>query len=788
MTQLFLAFARTGLSTGALVLFFALLTPLMRKKYTAGLRRAVWLLLAVRLLLPFSLFPAFLFPGKEAPVQIELPAAVAETVAPLRHPGGETALDLGQPLSEGDHALPAGGAHPENADAAAAGQPGAVPPPDSPQAENSGALPALLPQKPASPVPAPLSPLGIAALVWVCGMLLFLLDQLLRYALWRRQLRRWDLPLSPKLEQAVDRAAQVVRLRRLPPAFGNDRIHTPMLTGLLRPVLLVPPQLAEDPGLPLMLRHELTHALHRDLFWKGLLLAVRALHWYHPAVWLLCREAEQDIEYACDEAVLRRSSPLTRAAYGGALLAVAGMNARVPALTTHFSAGGRSMKRRLEALFSQQGKRRGGALFLCAALLTGLLGGMVGCGVKEETAPLSSSASSLSDLSLSAPTDAEPSFSYYASTEQGLFQTIPLRDQTNAPLNQLIYSDFSSGTTGPLCPDPDCDHLHAGCPALFPATDMLLMGVVADRLVLAYSSQWPQDPSLLSDCEFPPYTLCVETMALDGSDRRPLVTLRPVEAEPETGYAATHLYFPYTFSDGSFLYLCASPSFAQPGDALFTLLRVSLSTGETEPLQDVFEPCLGAYSGHLLFGGIDWQRGELRLEAVPLEGGMRRQVYCDYYGQDSGYFRDGSTLYLTNSALGTLKKFDLLTGEETLITDQLPPLPDRASQRCYLPTQVIDQKLLFSVSFDDSSSLSLNIKRWAVDLETGKVSEFVFLPPEQSHMEPFWHQTIFAATADALCYSVPEESVFSSHLVLADKASFWAGEPHLRYLANAPGK
>ena len=51
MAKLFLAFARTGLITGAVILLFVLSAPLLRKKYTARLRRAVWLLLAVLVVL-----------------------------------------------------------------------------------------------------------------------------------------------------------------------------------------------------------------------------------------------------------------------------------------------------------------------------------------------------------------------------------------------------------------------------------------------------------------------------------------------------------------------------------------------------------------------------------------------------------------------------------------------------------------------------------------------------------------------------------------------------------------
>lgn len=295
-----------------------------------------------------------------------------------------------------------------------------------------------------------------------------------------------------------------------------------MLVGALRPVLLVPPRLEQDPGLLLMLRHELIHALHRDLAWKGLLLAVRALHWYHPAVWLLCREAEQDMEYACDEAVLRGSGPAVRAAYGGALLSVASAGAHAPALATPFSAGGRAMKRRLEALFRQGGKRRGDALFACALLLTGIFGGLVGCGIAGETPALASPMPSVP-----AQTEADLSLSFHASTEQGIFQTVYSLEKPYLEDCQLIYTDFTTGATKPLCPDPDCDHCGPDCASFFYAQiGNFHMGIISDQLVLVYNVHLPQDPALLSSGEFFPPTIRVETMALDGSGRRVLATLR----------------------------------------------------------------------------------------------------------------------------------------------------------------------------------------------------------------------------------------------------------------------
>ena len=765
MAKLFLAFARTGLITGAVILLFVLSAPLLRKKYTARLRRAVWLLLAVLLLFPFSLFPTVLLPGREAPLQIELPVAAAEAVLARQQPDSSAANSGWQRDAAGQAAaLPANDPVPA---ARPAAQPAAVAQPTD--------LSPLLPQKPTPPTPAPLSPLGIASFVWLGGALMLLLGQLLHYALWRRRLRRWDQPLSPQLAQAVDRAAQVVRLRRPPPAFANNRVRTPMLVGALRPVLLVPPRLEQDPGLLLMLRHELIHALHRDLAWKGLLLAVRALHWYHPAVWLLCREAEQDMEYACDEAVLRGSGPAVRAAYGGALLSVAGVGAHATALATPFSAGGRAMKRRLEALFRQDGKRRGGALFACALLLTGIFGGLVGCGIAGETPALASPMPS-------APAQAEAglSLSFHASTEQGIFQMTYSLEKPYLEDCQLTYTDFTTGVTKPLCPNPDCDHCGPGCASFFYAQiGNFHMGIISDQLVLVYNVHQPQDPALLSSGEFFPPTIRVETMALDGSGRRVLATLRPVEAEPETGYVSTHLS--YVLSDGAFLYLFAASPVSNPNRP-YALLRVDLSDGTSTLLQGFSTFCAGTYPGHLLFGGFDVAAGELRFDAVPLSGGEPRQVYCGYYGQDSGYLLDGQNLYLTNSAEHSLKKYDFTTGEEVLITDQLPPLPDSVVPQSYYPEQLVGQKLLLSAFLYTAAE----VKHWAVDVVTGAVQEITFLPPEQSDQASFWPSCILAETEDQLCFSVPNEDDPFSHLVLADKEAFWRGELKLRHLESFP--
>ena len=147
---------------------------------------------------------------------------------------------------------------------------------------------------------------------------------LAHYAVWRARTFHWNRPMeSSAARKAYAAACRAVRMRRAPGIYANAAVPCPMAVGVLRPVVLVPEALCESPLLEWMLRHELTHIKRGHIVCKAVLLSACAVHWYNPAVWLLARRCEKDLEFACDEAVLhgtKLGAPV-RAAYGEALLA-----------------------------------------------------------------------------------------------------------------------------------------------------------------------------------------------------------------------------------------------------------------------------------------------------------------------------------------------------------------------------------------------------------------------------------------------------------------------------------
>ncbi|MEG1918538.1 MAG: M56 family metallopeptidase, partial [Oscillospiraceae bacterium] len=143
----------------------------------------------------------------------------------------------------------------------------------------------------------------------------------------------------------------------------------PLLVGRLHPQIVLP-RLYEGEEARTIFTHELTHWSHNDIAAKLLLAVVCALHWYNPAVWLLRREWNRDMEWDCDEAVLQNATLPQRRAYGEIILrAAAGQGRRQTSLTTCLAEGKLSLKQRLANLFDSRKKRWGAAVSLTAWLV-----------------------------------------------------------------------------------------------------------------------------------------------------------------------------------------------------------------------------------------------------------------------------------------------------------------------------------------------------------------------------------------------------------------------------------
>ena len=100
----------------------------------------------------------------------------------------------------------------------------------------------------------------------------------------------------------------------------NPLIASPMLIGFFRPRIILPVGEWEDKELSYIFVHELIHYRQRDMFYKWLIQIVVCAHWFNPFVYLLEKEVNKSCELSCDEKVISVLDDTARREYGDTLI------------------------------------------------------------------------------------------------------------------------------------------------------------------------------------------------------------------------------------------------------------------------------------------------------------------------------------------------------------------------------------------------------------------------------------------------------------------------------------
>lgn len=121
--------------------------------------------------------------------------------------------------------------------------------------------------------------------------------------------------------------------------FTSDEIASPMVCGLLNPRIYLPARMnfQDRALLGNIFAHETMHIRRRDNWVKAVMLAVLCISWYNPLVWIMSKCLSADLETACDEAVLKRCGEEGRKEYARSLLAMAVTGGRAALLYSAFS-------------------------------------------------------------------------------------------------------------------------------------------------------------------------------------------------------------------------------------------------------------------------------------------------------------------------------------------------------------------------------------------------------------------------------------------------------------------
>lgn len=137
------------------------------------------------------------------------------------------------------------------------------------------------------------------------------------------RLRRTLQPITDSnLLKIIAEQSTRLGLRRFPIAAFCERVSVPVVVGIIKPMILLPPALlcGLDPHqLAAILSHEMAHIRRYDLVVNLLQRIVEAFLFFHPATWWISRRISIEREICCDD----MAAGTRRFEYAAALLRMA---------------------------------------------------------------------------------------------------------------------------------------------------------------------------------------------------------------------------------------------------------------------------------------------------------------------------------------------------------------------------------------------------------------------------------------------------------------------------------
>ena len=159
----------------------------------------------------------------------------------------------------------------------------------------------------------------ILNIIWLIGVGALLLYTAVSY--WR---------LCRKVDTAVRYKGNI---------FQSENVSSPFVLGIIKPRIYLPFNM-NGQDLEHVVAHEQAHIRRKDHWWKPLGFLLLTIHWFNPLMWLayvlLCR----DIEFACDEKVIKELGNEQRADYTQALVVCSVNRRMIAACPLAFGEGG----------------------------------------------------------------------------------------------------------------------------------------------------------------------------------------------------------------------------------------------------------------------------------------------------------------------------------------------------------------------------------------------------------------------------------------------------------------
>jgi len=163
----------------------------------------------------------------------------------------------------------------------------------------------------------------IAALVWLGGALAIFFYVLFVNGLLLLKTRKLPVCVSMDILGILQKCQADLQVHSEVAVVYDDSVKSPALFGLFRPKIIISSEIVKrlaPEELRYIFLHELSHLKKRDLQVNALVLAIRIIYWFNPFIWFALYQMKRDCEIACDATVLAALQPQDHKKYGQTII------------------------------------------------------------------------------------------------------------------------------------------------------------------------------------------------------------------------------------------------------------------------------------------------------------------------------------------------------------------------------------------------------------------------------------------------------------------------------------
>jgi beta-lactamase regulating signal transducer with metallopeptidase domain/photosystem II stability/assembly factor-like uncharacterized protein len=358
MEEVFIQILHNSIMAALLAMILILVKTVFKNKIGAKLYYLLWLVIAVRLIMPFDIpsqFSVFNLPGVFGSLLStevsEEPDLSAQTTKENQMTAVNTIEDLSSNASESElessGKYSAGSVNTDNNSSQSLVVPNNTKNTSSEAAEhpliteNNWSLKNIWSMRNIS-------------FLWLSGvLLLFFCTFLIHVGFYAKIKKDSKNPVSETIyNRVLDECKSIMGITKNIKIVMTSEVKSPSLYGIFRIRLLLPADLIghfDENELKHMIIHELSHYQRKDNLTNSLFVLIQIVHWFNPLVWYAFYNLREDCEVLTDEKTLTYIRPEEREKYGYTLIKLAAYFSKqkwIPA-SLNFASGKRPLTRRI---------------------------------------------------------------------------------------------------------------------------------------------------------------------------------------------------------------------------------------------------------------------------------------------------------------------------------------------------------------------------------------------------------------------------------------------------------